>query len=355
MKEVLYFISGHGFGHSVRSALVIGELHKLGYHSHIITSAPKYIFDINLKGIPFDYHKDISDVGVTQSSSLEINLPGTLKNWRGYIAQSEGWLEKSLELCRKIKPDAIVSDIVPLAFPLARRAGIPSFLIATFTWNWILDFYRDDDPAFGEIARQLLEYYMMADRLIYTPLSFGLPEFTNSHSVPMIGKRCKGKPEDIRKRFGLDDRPVFLVSFGGLGLKEMDRLKLGEMKNFQFLFLAEESKRIGNVITLSSEEADYEELVAISRAVITKPGYGISCETIINRVPMIYTSRGKFAEYEPLVEEINKYIPTRFISNEKLYGGGLGPYLEDPPEFSGEYLTDPGTGASEAAAHLLCK
>ena len=65
----------------------------------------------------------------------------------------------------------------------------------------------------------------------------------------------------------------------------------------------------------------YEDLVGTCDAVMTKPGYGIVAECIANGTPMIYTSRGRFAEYPCLVEAIQARLPHAFISNEDLRAG----------------------------------
>lgn len=349
MKRVLYYISGHGFGHAVRSAQVVRELFQRGIQCEILSSAPRYIFDCNLRDVRFHYHYLENDIGVRQRGSLEVDLQATIQGWSECLAGEKDWMEAQLRLARDIKPDAIVGDITPFAFPLARRAGLPSFLVASFTWDWILDFYKDDAAAFGEIAARLREHYLLADQLIYTPLSFGLPPVKKARLVPLIGKRSSFSREELRDRLKLDSRPAFLISFGGFGLREMEKLGLDGMKDFQFIFLAGKDKKDGNLISFSGGSAAHEDLVAVSDAVITKPGYGISAEAILNATPMIYTSRGKFAEYEPLVEELKRYIPTSCISNEELFSGGLKPYLERPPRFSDGLLTDPGTGAGDAA------
>jgi len=93
--------------------------------------------------------------------------------------------------------------------------------------------------------------------------------------------------------------------------------------------------------------------VTASDAIITKPGYGVCAEAILNRRPIIYTSRGNFAEYAPLADEAKRYIPMRHISNEELFSGGLKEKLVDLPQFHDGLLTDTGNGAVEAAAHCM--
>ncbi|MEE8484564.1 MAG: hypothetical protein V3S46_08190 [Nitrospinota bacterium] len=357
MKKIAYFVSGHGFGHAVRSALVVGELYKLGFECEIISSAPRFIFDVNLRGVEFKYRRTVSDVGVVQQDALKIDLPVTRKAWEKIMLHESKWIDMNLHFFESSGPVAVVADIVPSALTLAKRAGLPSFLVATFTWDWILDYYKDEDARFSEIAARLNERYMTAQRMIYTPLSFGLPQVEPKNKVSLIAKKSLAEKDELRKKLGIDNRPAFLVSFGGCGLDEIEKMKLEEMDDFQFLFLAQEKTRKNNKFFFTNDDVNHEDLVALSDAVITKPGYGVCAESILNRTPMIYTSRGKFAEYEPLVSEMQKYIPARYIGNEELLGGGLRPYLESVPQFTDAHLVnpcgdaaDPGTGAMEAAA-----
>ena len=352
MKRIFYFISGHGYGHAVRSALVVRELYKKGIRCTILSSARRYIFDVNLKGVDFDYHFLESDIGVCQKTSLDVDVAATYDGWKKLLAGEADWVEKILKLAEKEKPDAVVSDIVPSAFVFARKARLPSFLLATFTWDWIVDYYSDDDPRFADLSTQLRDRYMMADSMIYTPLSFSLPPVEPKIVVSLIGKRSLFSREELRDKLRLDDRPAFLVSFGGLGVSGVEKMSLHKMEEYQFMFLDGKPSRRGNVITFTDVEAAHEELVMASDAVITKPGYGVCTEAILSRRPIIYTSRGRFAEYEPLAGEAAKYIPMRYISNEELFSGGLKEKLVNLPQFHDGLLSDSGNGAAEAASEI---
>src|SRR5205823_3446825 len=65
----------------------------------------------------------------------------------------------------------------------------------------------------------------------------------------------------------------------------------------------------------------YEDLVGAVDAVFTKPGYGIISECIANDTAMVYTSRGRFAEYEVLVREMPRYLRCAFIEHDALLAG----------------------------------
>lgn len=349
MAAILYFVSGHGFGHAVRASQVVRELSARGCHCTIVTSAPQWIFDANLAGCDYAYRAMIVDEGVFQVDSLHNDLVQTHDRWKSFLDGAEDWIKKGMALIRETGARGIVSDVAPLAFPLARRAGLPSVLITTFTWDWILDFYRDENPAFAGIAREIRASYLMADAMIYTPFAYHLPPVAPSFFVPLIAKKAAEGKREIRKRLGWEDVPHFFVSFGGYGVNGLDALRLRDMPEFRFVFLGETNAREGNIIRLKNGDITHEELVAACDAVIGKPGYGTVAECVLNRTPFVYTSRGKFAEYEPMVAEMEEYIPTLHIPHEELFAGGLRNYLCRIPPFDETHKTDPGTGTRDAA------
>lgn len=349
MATFLYFVSGHGFGHAVRSALVVRELSALGHRCVIVSGAPRYIFEINLRRTPFYFHPMKVDEGVAQFDGLRPDLAKTLVNWRIFFEEEKAWFAAALELCRKERPDAVLSDVSPLAFGLARRAGLPSFLISSFTWEWILEFYRDDDPAFGPLAGRCGEYYRMADGAVYTPFSYGLPQLARMMKVPLIAKRASAPREMLRARLGLDERPAFLISFGGCGISEFGKMELQSMPEYRFVVLGKDPGWRENILTAMEGEFTHEDALAACDAVVGKPGYGTVAECILNRTPLVYTSRGKFAEYRPMIEEMRHYLPGVFISQEDLFSGGLKKVLGAIPAFGPGHASDPGSGSAEAA------
>jgi UDP-N-acetylglucosamine:LPS N-acetylglucosamine transferase len=89
--------------------------------------------------------------------------------------------------------------------------------------------------------------------------------------------------------------------------------------------------------------------------VISKPGYGIVSECIAGGTPILYTSRGDFAEYPILVEGIRKAIPSAYISNEDLLGENLPEKILDILNRDEEEAFDPMRvdGAEVVARRLI--
>ena len=88
----------------------------------------------------------------------------------------------------------------------------------------------------------------------------------------------------------------------------------------------------------------YEDLVRAADVVVTKPGYGIISEAIANDAALLYTSRGRFVEYEVLVREMPRYLRAQFIDQENLLKGNWASALEtllNQPPSTGEARRSP--------------
>jgi hypothetical protein len=87
---------------------------------------------------------------------------------------------------------------------------------------------------------------------------------------------------------------------------------------------------------------------------VTKPGYGIISEAIANETALLYTSRGRFVEYDVLVKEMPRYLRAQFIEQGDLLRGNWAPSLEklltqpSPPE-------KPALNGAEVAAEEILK
>ena len=101
--------------------------------------------------------------------------------------------------------------------------------------------------------------------------------------------------------------------------------------------------------TLYASGLRYEDLVAAVDVVMTKPGYGIVSECVANRTAMLYTSRGRFAEYDVMVSEMPRYLRCRHLEQADLFSGRWGEGLDAvyraaaPPE-------QPSTNGAEVIA-----
>ena len=169
----------------------------------------------------------------------------------------------------------------------------------------------------------------------------------------MVARRARRSREEARRRLGLSDaRPVVLLSFGGFEIEGIDFGCVEHLEEFQFLITQPLPQPIRNVRVVAMDGLRYEDVVAQADAVITKPGYGIVSECLANRVPVLFTDRGRFAEYDCLVEGLERFGVCRFIGNDDLLAGNWRESLRALLAQPRHWLELPADGAQTAAGIL---
>ncbi|MDP8236522.1 MAG: hypothetical protein P9M08_09060 [Candidatus Erginobacter occultus] len=344
-ESVIFYVSGHGFGHSARTATVIDRLlrERPGIRVIVKTSAPEWFFREQIRG-DFDFFALECDTGVVQADSLNLDPAASLEGYTGFLERLEETAAAEAGFAGRENCRLIVGDIPPLAFEVAARAGVPSLAVANFSWDWIYEPYIERLPEYGFLLPAIREGYRKASLLLRLPFAGEMDAFPAVRDIPLIARRARVAAGEVRKRLGLENnRPLVILSFGGFSLGEEYYRQLIEIKDC--LWLA--SERVGFDLPglrnvgrkeLGRLRLGYPDLVAAAEVVITKPGYGIISECIANRTRMLYTSRGEFREYPVLVEGIKRNLPSGFVSQEKLLSGDirdeLSRLLEAPPDFT---------------------
>jgi L-arabinokinase len=133
--------------------------------------------------------------------------------------------------------------------------------------------------------------------------------------VPFVARHATHTRDETRARVGLPlDRKLALPSFGGYGLPGLDVTTLDLGDDWDVVHPSTEG-------ALYEAGLRYEDLVAAVDAVVSKPGYGIISECIANGTALVYTSRGRFVEYDVLAREMPTYLRCAFIDNATLLAG----------------------------------
>ncbi len=336
MKSIVFYISGHGFGHSARMAELANTLLQRNPALKIIikTSAPEWFFREQIP-LPFKYLRMQCDVGVIQSHSLALDPEETLRRYAAFFRRSPILLEEEIKSLKIVKPSLIVGDIPPLAFRIGARARIPSLAISNFSWDWIYEPYLKLHPHYRYLLSGIRESYRQADLLLRLPFSGPMSAFKDRRDIPLIARKADLSRTEIRRILQLPaKKPLILLSFGGFRLGPEYYRKLPRLQDFVWVASERVGDEFSGIFNLNRKRLKelglgYPHLVKAADIVVTKPGYGIVSECIANRTGILYTSRGNFREYPYLVRGIKKYLPSRFISQAKLKTGNLRDELED--------------------------
>jgi hypothetical protein len=141
LSSILYYISGHGFGHAVRSQQVIRALAAINpeLRVYVRTTAPEWLFQNSITAIA--YSRQAIDTGLVQADSLHMELAETLAACRAIYASPQQLIDQELAFLKANEIDLVVGDTPPQAFEIAAQAAVPSVSITNFTWDVIYRAY----------------------------------------------------------------------------------------------------------------------------------------------------------------------------------------------------------------------
>jgi hypothetical protein len=361
VSTVVFYISGHGFGHAVRQITIINALRQAAPEVRVIvrTTAPSWLFrrtgpaDVTI--VPGD-----TDTGVVQIDSLRPDERETIVRARAFQAGLRDRVREEAAMLRDAGASLVVADAPPLACAAAAEADIPAVVCANFTWDWIYREYSEQ-PGVDELVASLGESYAAAREAWRMPVHGGFETIERIIDIPFVARHARNVDRaSVRTRLGLPlARPLALVSFGGYGLRQLPLDRLDCLREWDVVVTSPGEDR-----TMQSERREasepqersgaggprerlckgvpgdevprihhvredfmydgglrYEDLVKAVDVVITKPGYGILSDCLANGTAMLFTPRGRFAEYDVMVREMPGLLRCRRIELDAFEDG----------------------------------
>jgi L-arabinokinase len=309
---IVFYISSHGLGHASRSIELIRELQARRPQVRIIvrTSAPGWLFEP--AALRIERSETETDVGVAQVNSLSVDEDETIRRALVFYGGFERRVAAEAEWLQRSDASLVLGDIPPLAFAAAARAEVPSVAIANFTWDWIYAGYDRFKQRAPQIIDAIAAAYATATRALRLPLHGGFDSMARvTADIPFIARRSSRDRAETRDRLGISaDRPLVLACFSANDLV-MPYDRIAEAERLTVLAPPREPPA----------PLTYPDLVAAADVVISKPGYGIVSECIANGTPLLYTSRGRFAEYDVFVSEMPGVLKCRYIAQTDLLAG----------------------------------
>lgn len=320
MPAVAFYISGHGFGHASRQIEIINALGRLRPDIRIVirTSAARWLFDRTATP-PLTFLPGACDTGVVQIDSLRLNERATIETAAAFAAVAPALAHTEAGILRQHGIDLVIADAPPLACEAAARAGIPAIVVANFTWDWIYAAYADDLRRAPELLPSIHAAYAKAEAAWRLPMHGGFDAFRSIVDVPFVARHATHARDDTRRRLGLPlDRRLALASFGGVGLTTLDYERIDAGEDWQIVHTGTSGLGESAIYDCGLR---YEDLVAAVDVVVTKPGYGIIAECLANGPAILYTSRGRFPEYDVLVDAMPRLLRCAFIEQTDLLAG----------------------------------
>jgi hypothetical protein len=327
--SVAFCISGHGFGHASRQVEVINALGTLcpGLPIAVYTVASRWLLDRTIR-VPVTIHAIACDTGGVQHDSLEIDIPSTLAAAHAFEREADARADQLAASLRAAGARVVVCDVPPMPCSAAARIGVPAIALSNFTWDWIYADFTSDHPGHADLPTALRARYAEAHAAWRLPMGGGFDGFHTVLDMPWIARRSTRDARDSRRLLGLadDTRPLVLLSFGGYGVSGWSlthhagapyRLVIAGGASHEPTALPSDALQIARD-DLQARGLRYEDLVAACDVVVSKPGYGIVSECVANRAALLYTDRGRFREYDVMVQEMPRVLRARYITRQAL-------------------------------------
>jgi len=354
LSSILYYITGHGFGHAVRSHQVIRALlrERGDLRVHVRTTAPEWLFFNS--PVPVAYSRQALDVGIIQRDSLKMEIAETMEACREIQANAVAIIERELAFISSNGIRLIVGDTPPLCFEIAARAGIPSVSITNFTWDVIYRAYAEEHRGFAPLINEMTASYGEATLALALPYPCDTSMFHRCQPIPWVTRRSSLTKAEARQKFKLPaSATIVLLSFGGIEFNRLPWPALKRQEEFFFVGTGDPKQSGGNLRFLSELQSDYEDLVRACDAIVSKPGYGIVADVLAHQVPLLYTDRGEFPEYPRLVAALSDCATSAYISQEELLNGDLLPHLARLLNQAANWPATDLSGAQVAASEIL--
>jgi hypothetical protein len=314
-------ITGHGFGHAVRTACIAHRVQQLCPEVLVImaTRSPRWLLESYLEK-PFIHRSVAFDVGVIQADSLQMDHEKTLAELQRIYAQKKRLMATESNYLRNNQVDLVLADIPALAVAIAHQAGIPAWGVSNFGWNFI---YRDWGEAFRDIVAEIEQDYAQADLLFRLPLAEPMEIFPNQVEMGLTGGDPRFSAMDLRETLGIKTpkERTILLTFGGLGLQAIPYEGLNAFPDWQFLTFDRQAPQLPNLTVLPGHIYRPVDLMPICGRVMSKPGFSTFAEALRLEVPLISLTRDGFAEAAILLAGLQDYGQHQIINYQDFLAG----------------------------------
>ena len=305
-----YYVTGHGYGHAIRTTQVINALPPQ-IPVILKTTVPQRLLQEELRNRVFETIVAEYDCGCVQPDSVTILRRETLDRYREIARASDSALESEVRFLRERGVTVVASDVPAFPIQAAHEAGIPSAVTSNFTWHDIYRDYAETEADRAMVDRMAAQYALATVALISpmeTPTILSL--FPRIERVPLtarIGWRCRpalyrelhGKGAPAGARLGL----LYLGTWG----LDIDWGAVESFRDWYFVTYDPLPRPVANVALLDRRAWPYADTVASVDAMICKVGYGTTTDCIANGTPMIHLPRRDFAEYRALTAGMDRW------------------------------------------------
>ena len=326
--QLLFYISGHGYGHATRASEVLRALadRQPRWRLHVRSNVPEHLF-AGIDRLTFHRLPESLDPGVVEDAdSLGIDVPATLDAIEGYHRRRASTVADEAAWLRAQRISLIVADFPPLAGEIAAECGVPCVGIGNFTWDWIYEpLIENGHRRF--LQDELRDGYRKMRCWLKLPFSHEANRdlFPRVVDVPLVARRPRRPAHEVLQRLGIgaaDGRPRVVLAMRGR-IPPGARAAAASL-NPDLLFLHFDpvgGGRPNEIGVALGPELSFPDVLHVSDVAISKFGYGIVSECVSARKRLLCPPRLDFREDEIFAREAPAQLRLATISQADFRAG----------------------------------
>ncbi|BCB05850.1 glycosyltransferase [Bacillus sp. KH172YL63] len=317
--KIAYYISDYGYGHATRSSAVIQGLLDTINRVEITLrhSFAMPFLRANFRDERVIFRHMETDLGYfLKKDSLEPDRDRLNREYDSFIKQWDEKVEDEVSFLQDQQIDLILSDIVPTAFPAAKKAGIPSIGISNFTWYTAYEGLISEEK-----LAPLKKAYGSMDAFFSLAGENEPPWTTEKRSFDFFSRRIdEQEVHRIRQMLNPDGDKVLV--YAGLGMKithdSLDGVGLWDQEDVIFIVSSNMNISKGNVFHIPQDYLDSQNFIAAADLAITKAGWGSISEAVIGETPLLIIDRQSMKEDQNTIFFLKDLDLCKTISWEEL-------------------------------------
>jgi hypothetical protein len=326
MPALAYYISAHGYGHGVRSADIIRAFADRcpDVPIVVVSDLPQAFLLNRLAGARVIYRPGSFDLGMVQVDSIQVDVDATLARVSALCGRWDALVGEEARFLEANQVGLVVADIPAIPLAAAASAGLPRLAVGNFGWDWIYEAYRARNPSWAPVIAAFERGYSCADLLLRLPFHEEMTAFPKIQDIPLVGGPGRERREEMAALTGSDSQKTWvLLSFTTLAWDNEALAAVEKTAGCEFFTVLPLAWDVRNIHAVDRERMPFRDILASVDAVISKPGYGILADCIVNRKPLIFAERSDFSEYAILEDGIRRYLRNVHIPAAMLYSGNL--------------------------------
>ena len=328
---IAYYVSGHGYGHAVRTCDILRALQENhpNVPVHLTSQVPEEFFRNRLPSAPIHWRWGQFDVGMVQLDSVRVDVNATCDRVSELYGRETELVDQEAAWLSEMEARLVVSDVAAIPMSAARAVGTPCIAVGNFAWNWIYAPFVHQDARWQHVIERLEAGYRCADLLLRLPFAEPMSVFHPQQHVPLLAR--PGRPDRARlaELTGADpSRTWVLLSFSTLELTDTALDRLASAADISWFTVLPLQWNRNNLYAIDREQMSFADVLTTVDVVLTKPGYGVVSECIVNDKAIVYVDREDFVEYPILESAIRAHLQHVHIPADDLYAGHVTPYVQ---------------------------